>query len=106
MAQGKVSDPLAEILERDAGRMLSLTSPRRVEALNMSIVRDVGGWLLGQVPLLGELIADVYEDNLWADMRKRLTAQEVDIFTEVTRWYPDTLALLATYQRVPERGRP
>ena len=72
MAQGRVADPLAEVLERDAGRMLNLASPRRVEALNMSIVRDVGGWLpstgsgqaLGQVPLVGELIADAYEDNL------------------------------------------
>ncbi len=106
MAQGRVADPIADILERDAGRMLNLTSPRRVEALNMSIVRDVGGWLLGQVPLLGELIADAYEDNLWADMRKRLTSQEVETFTEVTRWYPDTLALLATFQKVPERGKP
>ena len=106
MAQGRVADPLAEVLERDAGRMLNLASPRRVEALNLSIVRDVGGWLLGQVPLVGELIADAYEDNLWADLRKRLTTQEVETFTEVTRWYPDTLALLATFQRVPEGGRP
>lgn len=105
MAQGQVADPIAEVLERDAVRVLKLTSPRRVEALNMSVARDVGGWLLDQVPLVGELLGDALKDNLWADMRKRLTTQEVDTFTEVTRWYPDTLALLATFQKVPERGK-
>jgi len=100
VAQGQVADPLAEVLERDARRVLNLTSPRRVEALNMSLVRDVGGWLLGQVPLVGDFLADAYEDNLWADMRRRLTTQEVETFTEVTRSYPDTLALLATFQKV------
>ncbi len=72
----------------------------------MSVVRDVGGWFLDQVPLVGELLGDTLKDNLWADMRKRLTVQEVDTFTEVNRWYPGTLALLATYKRVPERGQP
>lgn len=102
MAQGAVADPIAEVLEQDAARVLKLTSPRRVEALNISLARDVGGWLLGQIPLVGDFLADAYEDNLWADMRRRLTAQEVEAFTEVTRRYPDTLALLATFQQVPE----
>ena len=102
MAQGQVTDPVWEAVEQDASRVLKLTSPRRVEAVNMSIVRDVGGWLLGQVPLVGDFLAEAYEDNLWADLRRRLTPQEEDAFTEVTRWYPDTLALLATFQRVPQ----
>ena len=102
MAQGQVADPLRKVLEQDASRVLRLTSPRRVEAVNMSIVRDVGGWLLGQVPLVGDFLAEAYEDNLWADLRRRLTPQEESAFTEVTRWYPDTLALLSTFQRVPE----
>ena len=89
----------------------------------MSIARDVGGWLpsassgqaLGQVPLLGSFLADAYQacpepcrrDNVWADMRRRLTPQEIDTFTEVTRRYPDTLALLTTFQRLPaEAGIP
>ena len=62
----------------------------------------MGGWLLGQVPLVGDFLADAYQDNLWADMRRRLTTQEVNTFTEVTRRYPDTLALLATFQQVHE----
>jgi hypothetical protein len=102
VAQGPVADPIAEVLEQDAVRVLRLSSPRRVEALNMSLARDVGGWLLGQIPLVGDFLADAYEDNLWADMRRRLTAQEVNTFTEVTRRYPDTLALLATFQQVRE----
>ncbi len=67
----------------------------------MSVVRDVGGWLLGQIPLVGDFLADAYQDNVWADMCRRLTPQEVNTFTEVTRRYPDTLALLATFQRQP-----
>ena len=101
MAQGQIADPLREVLEQDASRVLRLTCPRRAEAVQMSIVRDVGGWLLGQVPLVGDFLADAYQDNLWADLRRRLTSQEVDAFTEVTRHYPDTLALLATFQRTP-----
>ena len=102
MANARVQDPVFELLEQDASRVLGVASPRRVEAVNMSIVRDVGGWLLGQVPLVGDFLADAYQDNLWADLRRRLTPQEENAFTEVTRWYPDTLALLATFQRVPQ----
>jgi hypothetical protein len=101
MAQGQVADPVWDLVGRDATRVLRLTCPRRVEALQMSIARDVGGWLLGQVPVVGDLLADAYEDNLWADMRRRLTSEEVETFTEVTRRYPDTLALLATFQQTP-----
>ena len=73
MAQGRIADPVWQAVEQDASRVLKLTSPRRVEALNMSIVRDVGGFLLGQVPLVGDFLAEAYEDNLWADLRRRLT---------------------------------
>lgn len=102
MAQGRVQDPVFELLQQDASRVLRVTSPRRAEALNMSIVRDIGGWLLGQLPLVGDFLADAYQDNLWADMRRRLTPREENTFTEVTRRYPDTVALLATFQRLPE----
>jgi hypothetical protein len=101
VVERQIADPLWTALERDASRVLRLTCPRRVEALQMSVARDVGGWLLGQVPVVGDLLADAYGDNLWADMRRRLTAEEVSTFTEVTRRYPDTLALLATFQQVP-----
>ncbi len=107
MEQGKVVDPVWELMERDAGRVLGNASPRRAELVNISIARDVGGWLLGQVPLVGELLSDAFEDNLWVDMRRRLTPREIETFTEVTRWLPDTIALLTTFQRMPvNEGQP
>ena len=101
MPDAQVQDPILELLERDADRVLRVASPRRAEALNMSVVRDVGGWLLGQIPLVGDFLADAYQDNIWADMTRRLTDQEVNTFTEVTRRYPDTVALITTFQQVP-----
>ena len=69
----------------------------------MSVARDVGSYALGIVPVIGDLLADFWGDNIWAEMRKRLTDQETATFTEVTRRWPDTIALVTTFQRIPER---
>ncbi len=66
----------------------------------MSLARDVGSALIGMVPVVGGQLADLYGDNVWANMKRRLTDQEEARFTDVTRRYPDTIALLQTFQSV------
>ncbi len=70
----------------------------------MSAFRDVGGWLLGQIPAVGDFFADAFQDNIWATMRRNLTTLEVETFTDVTRRYPDTLALALTFQKLPQEA--
>lgn len=98
----QVRDPIFDTLKRDVARFAQVTTPRRVELVNMSIVRDVGSFLLGQIPAVGDFVADLYGDNLWANMRRRMTDQEASTFTQVTRRFPDTIALVQTFQRIPE----
>ena len=98
--EGVVENLLAPI-KKDLDQVMGLAAPRRVEAIQMAAARDVGAWLLGQIPVVGDFLADALQDNMWANMRRRLTPQEIDTFTEVTRRYPDTLALALTFQRLP-----
>ena len=102
--RGSVANALLAPIERDLEQVMGLASPRRVEAIQMSAARDVGGWLLGQIPVVGDFLADAFSDNIWANMRRNLTQQEVNTFTEVTRRYPDTLALALTFQRLPKEA--
>ena len=97
-----MDDPLLDGLKRDLARFAQVTTPRRVELVNMSIVRDVGSFLLGQVPGVGDFAADFFGDNMFANMRRRMTDQETDTFTKVTTRWPDTIALVQTFQRIPE----
>ena len=98
----KVQDPIAQVIQRDLARFAQVTSPRRVDLVNLSIFRDVGSWLLGNIPGVGSFISDAFGDNMYADMKRRMTPEEVDTFTEVTRRWPDSVALIQTFQRLPE----
>ncbi|MDP3062447.1 MAG: hypothetical protein Q8O40_04420 [Chloroflexota bacterium] len=89
-------------LEREATRALGLASPRRVELLNGSIAKDVGGWLLGLVPVVGTGLSDIFADHLDADMHRRMTPAEASTLRQETRWLPDSIALIRTFQK--ERG--
>lgn len=95
---------LLDPIERDLEQVAGVLSPRRVEAMQMSVARDVGGWILGQIPVVGDFLADAFHDNMWANIRRDLTQQEVETFTDVTRRYPDSLALALTFQRLPKEA--
>ena len=105
MPNGRVRDPIFEALTSDVSRFASAASPRRMELVGMSVVRDAGVFLLGLVPGVGDLVADLYGDNVFAEMRRRMTDQETETFTEVTRRWPDTIALVQTFQRLPGSDR-
>ncbi len=98
----KVQDPIAEVIQRDLARFAHVTSPRRVDLVNLALFRDVGAWLLGNIPAVGSFVSDAFADNMYADMKRRMTPQEVNTFTEVTRRWPDTVALIQTFQSLPE----
>ena len=95
-------DPIFEALERDITEFLNIGSRRRAELTNMSVARDLGAWLIGEIPLVGQQLADAWQDNVWADMKAKMTAFEVEAYTQTTRFLPDTIALLNTFQRTPE----
>ena len=104
MGNGKVRDPLFEMLVKDLTRVAGSTSPRRMDLIGMSVFRDVGGWLLDQVPGVGSFLSDAFQDNVWADMRQRMLPEEDTAFIEITRRWPDTVALIQAFHRVPEQA--
>lgn len=75
-----------------------------MDLIGRSLVRDVGGWLLDQVPGVGSFLSDAFMDNIWADMRASMTREEDEAFVEITRRWPDTVALIQTFQNLPERA--
>lgn len=107
-ASGTITDPVFEMLSQavksDLRRLAGSDSPRRVELIGRSVVRDVGGWLLDQVPGIGSFLSDAFMDNIWADMRASMTREEDEAFVEITRRWPDTVALIQTFQNLPERA--
>ena len=72
--------------------------------IGRSLIRDVGGYLLDQIPGVGSALSDAFQDNLWADMRASMTREEDESFVEITRRWPDTIALIQTFQNLPERA--
>lgn len=108
LANGEIRDPLFEMVSAavrsDLERLAGSPSPRRMDLIGRSLVRDVGGWLLDQVPGVGSFLSDAFMDNIWADMRASMTREEDEAFVEITRRWPDTVALIQTFQNLPERA--
>ncbi len=108
MADGEIRDPLfeaiSEAVRSDLERLAGSPSPRRMDLIGRSVVRDVGGWLLDQIPGVGSALSDAFQDNIWADMRQNLSREEDEACGEITRRGPDTGALIQTFQNRPERA--
>jgi hypothetical protein len=108
LADGEIRDPLFEVISEavrsDLEKLAGSPSPRRMDLIGRSVVRDVGGWLLDQIPTVGSALSDAFQDNIWADMRENLTREEDQAFVEITRRWPDTVALIQTFQNLPERA--
>lgn len=108
MANGEIRDPLFEMVSAavrsDLEKLAGSPSPRRMDLIGRSLIRDVGGYLLDQIPGVGSALSDAFQDNIWADMRQSLTREEDESFVDVTRRWPDTIALIQTFQNLPERS--
>lgn len=78
----------------DLGRLLPhMPTARQGEMLAMGAAIDVTQWTLGQIPTVGDILADIVGDNIEADMLRRMTPEEKVRYREDTRFLPSGLAV-------------
>jgi len=92
---GKISLPAMEIPRRG----LPHVDERRRRAIKHAVATDLTG-IIGLIPYVGDLVGGQISDLHYAEMRKILTAQELDKFTEEDKRIPSNgLALLYSFVR-------
>lgn len=79
-------------------------SPRQTELTLMGATVDVAQWLLGMLPVVGDIVADIVGDNIETEMRRRFTPAERTEFSEQTRFLPSSLAAWRAVERTQLRG--
>ncbi len=76
--------------------------PRKREAFKATIAIDLSS-LIGLVPLIGDVIADVTEDTFGAKLRDLLSTEEMNFYTEFDKTGPSTLALARAFTALGTR---
>lgn len=74
---------------------------RRQRALLHGIAVDISS-IIGWVPIVGDIVADVVEDLHGAELRRTLTGKEMDEFMIQDKVAPSTIALLRTFLKIRE----
>ena len=75
--------------------------PKKGELVMQGVTADVLSFGLGFIPWVGDILGDAVEDNIMADVVQKLSPSEMSEFREQNRVYPNGVALLRTFQRVP-----
>ena len=73
-------------------------NPNGREALKAALAIDISS-IVGLVPVVGDVLADVVEDTHGAKLRDSLTAEEMDLYSRYDKAGPSTLAMLRTLVR-------
>jgi len=88
----------------NVGRLLpSPPSPRQTELTLLGAAVDVSQWVLGLIPGVGDVLADIVGDNIEAEMRRRFTPEERAEFSEQTRNLPSSIAAFRAVERTALR---
>lgn len=82
--EGKIPEPARLLPE--------LPSGRRLDLIVMGAAADAAQFLIGAIPAVGDVLADIVVDNIEADMHRRFTPEERAAFIEQTRFLPSSLA--------------
>lgn len=96
---------MKDMFRRDVERVLGGPVDGRIaELTGAGLLLDGGSWLLGQIPVVGVILSDLWADNIWADrIAPRLSAREREEFTQADRiLFPETASLLAAIRRSRE----
>lgn len=72
--------------------------PERREALKAAIAIDISS-VIGIIPVVGDILADVVEDVYGGKLRDSLTKEEMDMYTKYDKAGPSTLAIMRTFVR-------
>jgi len=75
--------------------------PQKSEMVMQGITADVLSWALSNIPTVGDFLGDFVNDNIMADVLQKLSSAEIAEFKDQNRVYPNGVALLRTFQRVP-----
>jgi len=76
-----------------------LPQPQQGEMASAGVAADVISYGLGFIPWIGDILGNMANDNIMADVLRRLTPEERTEFREQNRLYPNGIALLRTFQR-------
>lgn len=74
---------------------------RRGKALAHTVAIDISG-IIGWIPIIGDVVADVIEDLHGAELRTLLTPTETETYVKEDKVAPSTIALIRTYMEENE----
>lgn len=75
---------------------------RKRDAFKATTAIDLSG-LIGILPFIGDVIADIAEDTYGAQLRELLTPEEMNLYTEYDKVNPSNVALARTFMRLAVR---
>ena len=79
-------------------KRLTLDSRKR-EAFKATVAIDLSG-IVGIIPYIGDVIADIAEDTYGAQLRELLTSEELNLYTEFDKLSPSSVALARTFMKL------
>ena len=100
---GEVSLPeIREVLPEFPPEIPKLDK-RQSEAMSHAVAIDLSS-IVGWIPVVGDVVADVAEDLHGAELRKLLTKEEMNRFVIEDKVAPTTVALARVFIKVPSKG--
>jgi len=101
LSERRLDTPLGRIRTPEISlpdvKKVQIVGTRR-EALKAAIAIDASS-VIGIIPVVGDILADVVEDTYGAKLRNSLSTQEMDWYTRYDKAGPSTLAALRTFGR-------
>ncbi len=82
-----------------AGILPEPLNPSQTEVVLMGAASDAAQFLLGNIPVVGDVLADIVTDNIEANMLRKLTDPEQRSFREETRFLPNSVAIYRTISK-------
>ena len=69
---------------------------RRSKAMQHAVAIDISS-IIGWIPVVGDVVADIVEDLHGAELRKTLTKEEMELYTKYDKVSPSTIALARAF---------
>jgi len=76
---------------------------RRMAALRHVVAIDLSG-IVGWIPVVGDVVADVVEDLHGSELHRILTPEEYDRYLVEDKVAPSFIAMIRTFMKVPLKG--
>jgi len=92
---GKVRFPTPEVPKMQPPQF----DDRRMKAFKHTIATDISG-IIGMIPVVGDIIADVVEDVHGAELRRILTEEELSEYMRQDKVAPSTIAAIRTFMKI------